>query len=302
MDYTSRQLRAIVLVAHHRSFSRAAEVLCISPSGLSVLIREFESQLGFRLFDRTTRYVALTPYGTELLQTVRTSVDNLDAAVSRLARSANQASLSLSVGAPLVAAANILPAAIKEFRAFQPQLKVQVFDLYGDAIAQMVAAGKLDMGLGAFFRPTPGIRSIPLFRFSLVLIRPANTPPQATVTWSALRGKTLISLAPSNSVQQFIDQHLAKLGLERQVSAALNYLDTQIAMVEAGEGIAIVPSFILGAWRHRRVAVSKLINPVVNVEFRQIRNRGKKLPPGADEFTSFFKGYIARWAAESGLL
>jgi LysR family transcriptional regulator, carnitine catabolism transcriptional activator len=44
-------------VAEHRSFSRAAEAVFITPSGLSLLIRELEQQLGFRLFDRTTRHV-----------------------------------------------------------------------------------------------------------------------------------------------------------------------------------------------------------------------------------------------------
>jgi LysR family transcriptional regulator, carnitine catabolism transcriptional activator len=63
MDLTSRQLRAFLLVAQHRNFSRAAEALFITPSGLSILIRELESQLGFRLFDRTTRHVVLTAHG-----------------------------------------------------------------------------------------------------------------------------------------------------------------------------------------------------------------------------------------------
>jgi hypothetical protein len=55
MEFTSRQLRAFHLVAEHQSFARAAERLFLTPSGLSVLIRELERQLGFRLFDRTTR-------------------------------------------------------------------------------------------------------------------------------------------------------------------------------------------------------------------------------------------------------
>jgi len=54
MEFTSRQLRAFRLVAQHGSFARAAEALFITPSGLSVLIRELESHLGFRLFNRTT--------------------------------------------------------------------------------------------------------------------------------------------------------------------------------------------------------------------------------------------------------
>jgi LysR family carnitine catabolism transcriptional activator len=48
--------------------------------------------------------------------------------------------------------------------------------------------------------------------------------------------------------------------------------------------------------------MSRLVNPVVDVEFHQISNRGKKLPPGADEFTVFLKSFIARWAGRSGIL
>src|SRR5580700_5274906 len=100
MDFTSRQFRAFSLVAQHRSFSRAAEELYITPSGLSVLIRELETQLGFRLFDRTTRHVVPTSHGAELLAVTQQSVAALDTAVARIGRSANQSSQPLSLGAP----------------------------------------------------------------------------------------------------------------------------------------------------------------------------------------------------------
>ena len=45
IDFTSRQLRAFLLVAQHRSFTRAAGALFITPSGLSILIKELENQL-----------------------------------------------------------------------------------------------------------------------------------------------------------------------------------------------------------------------------------------------------------------
>jgi hypothetical protein len=52
-------------------------------------------------------------------------------------------------------------------------------------------------------------------------------------------------------------------------------------LVDADEGIAIIPSFGLPVCRKRKVLMSELINAVVNVEFHQICNRGEKLPPGA---------------------
>jgi LysR family transcriptional regulator, carnitine catabolism transcriptional activator len=95
---------------------------------------------------------------------------------------------------------------------------------------------------------------------------------------------------------------LARIGLVLYPSAVFNYLDTQIAMVEAGEGVAIIPSFVLPACRNRKVLLSRLINPVVNLDFSWISNRGRKLPAGAGEFTSFLKSYIARWAGRAGIL
>src|SRR5260221_5866702 len=100
IDFSSRQLRAFMLVAQHRSFTRASAALFITPSGLSVLIRELEAQLGFRLFHRTTRHVEPTLQGSELLADARRSVEGFDSAVPRLGRSTIEASRSLSVAAP----------------------------------------------------------------------------------------------------------------------------------------------------------------------------------------------------------
>jgi DNA-binding transcriptional LysR family regulator len=84
--------------------------------------------------------------------------------------------------------------------------------------------------------------------------------------------------------------------------ATFNYLDTLIAMVEAREGIAIIPSFVLPACRNRKVTMSKLINPVVKLDFSRITLRGRKLPSGVEELTSFLQTYISRWAGRTGIL
>ena len=119
---------AFLLVAQHRSFSRAAGALFITPSGLSVLIRELETQLGVRLFDRTTRHVALTPFGTELVAVAQRSLKELDGVISRIGRSAKEAGVSLSVGSPPLLMASVLAPAIKEFRSYRPELRFQLFD------------------------------------------------------------------------------------------------------------------------------------------------------------------------------
>jgi LysR family carnitine catabolism transcriptional activator len=150
----------------------------------------------------------------------------------------------------------------------------------------------------------PDVRREPFFRFSLMVVRAAKEEiaPRKTMTWSALDGETLISLSPGHPHQQLIDKQLAQLGVKVQVGAIVNLLDTQIALAEAEEGIAIIPSFGMPACRNRKVAMSQLINPVVRFDFHMISRRGRELPPGADEFTSFLKSYIATWAGRAGVL
>jgi DNA-binding transcriptional LysR family regulator len=303
MEFSSRQLRAFQLVAQHRSFTRAAEALFITTSGLSVLIRELENQLGFRLFDRTTRHVVTTAYGNELLAATQLHLHALDAAMLRIGQTAKGSGQWLSVGTTPLVAANILPQAIREFRSQRPDLRIRLFDADLATILKRVEAGKIDMGLG-IFKSVPGVRRTPFFRFSLVVIRADKDGaihPTST-TWSALNGQTLISLPTRYPHQQLIDEHLAKTGVQWQRGVVVNFLDTQIALVEADEGTAIIPSFGLAACRNRKVVMSQLVNPVVSLEFHQISNRGRKLPPGADEFTAFLKSYIARWVGRSGVL
>jgi DNA-binding transcriptional LysR family regulator len=303
MNFSSRQLHAFLLVARHRSFTRAAHALFITPSGLSVLIKELETQLGFRLFDRTTRHVVPTSYGSEMLPLVQKTLSELETATTRIGRSATRASQSLALGAPPLISANVLPQAIREFREYYPALRIRLFDGIQSEILQMVESGKLDMGLGVF-GATPGIRRTPFFRFSLMVIRADNDAAahRASTTWSSLQGETMISLPAGSPIQKMVDKHLTKAGVVCRNAAVVNLLDTQIAMVEAGEGIAVIPAFGLAAVRNRHVVMSRLVNPVVNLDFFQISDRGKTLPSGANEFTAFLKSYISRWAGRSSAL
>ena len=121
---STRQLRAFRLVAQHRNFTRAAEALFITPSGLSVLIRGLESRLGFRLFDRTTRHVELMAHGTELLTVIQRSLEELDAAIAHIGRNAKRSQQSISLGTTPLVAANILPPAMREFRKQRPGVRM----------------------------------------------------------------------------------------------------------------------------------------------------------------------------------
>jgi DNA-binding transcriptional LysR family regulator len=99
-----------------------------------------------------------------------------------------------------------------------------------------------------------------------------------------------------------IDRQLEESRITHMRGQVVNLLETQIALVEANEGIAVIPSFSLLACRTRKVTMSELIDPVVNLEFYQISSRARRLSEQAKQFAEFLKMYIASWVGSGGVL
>jgi LysR family transcriptional regulator, carnitine catabolism transcriptional activator len=143
----------------------------------------------------------------------------------------------VSLGTTPLVAANILPGAMREYRRRRPELRVRLFDADQDAVLRQVQAGGLDIGVG-LFKSVPGVRRVPLFRFSMALIRARrrSAAAGADVPWSALDGRTVISLSPSSPHQQEIDRQLGRSRVRVEIGCVANLLETQVALVEADEG------------------------------------------------------------------
>jgi DNA-binding transcriptional LysR family regulator len=299
VNLTTRQLQAFLLVAKFKSFARASERMFMTPSGLSILMRELENQLGFRLFDRNTRQVVLTDHGNALLPVVQQSLDSVQATIAAIARTAGEKSQRLNVGATPLIAAHVLPSVIARFTSENPSMSVRLYDGERGQIVDMVRAGTLDLGVGMFFsKPTAGISRVALQRFSLCVIRSAldHSIAGSSVRWRDLPAERLIQLPPENPIQRLIDEYLVKAGHRASSDVVLNFLETQIAMAEAGSGIAIVPSFVLPACKQRDVVLTPLVDPVVALDLFIIQSRGRRLPSGTERFIHFVKRSIGEWA------
>lgn len=269
----------------------------MTQSGMSVLVRALEGQLGFRLFDRTTRKVTLTEFGTRFLPIADRSVLELEGAASVIGRAASIANRQLAIGATPLIASKLLPTAIGDYAVHRPDLKIVLHDGDRSRVIAMTLSGEIDVGLGCFLQPVSGVRRIPLFRFSLMLIEPAARPASgAPRCWKDIVGSRLISMPPDNPIQQVIDRNLQRFGRHDPPGMVFDYFETQIAMVEAGAACAVVPTFAIPVCRNHRIAMHPLVDPLVPIELYQIASRGRKLPTGFEDFSRFLRSYIAEWA------
>jgi len=299
MNITSRQLKAFVITARHQSFSRAAEQLFITQSGMSVLVRELETQLGVRLFERTTRKVALTAFGSQFLPIADRNLRELEAAAVNLSRSAAAASDCLSVGAAPFPAAEIMPQAISAYMSLRPRLHIQMIDAERTRLIDLVQSGKIDVAVLTGVREElPGMRQTSLARFALMLICPADDPRELPLElrWSDLTGLRLIGLPPEYPIQKLVNEQLVRVGRATMADTTCNFLETQIAMVEAGAGAAVTPTSAAPACVKRKVTMHAIVDPVVWTDFCWISSRSRELSPSAEDFGEFLRGYLTHIA------
>ena len=137
-----------------------------------------------------------------------------------------------------------------------------------------------------------------------MVIRPDKNAAfnRVSTRWSVLNWQTLISLTTNYPHQQLIDKQLAKSGVAWKRGQTVNLLDTQIGLVEADAGIAIIPSFGLPACRNRKVTMSELVEPVVTLEFYEISNRGTEATGRGRGIQCVLENVHARWAGDAGVL
>lgn len=306
MNITSRQLKAFLLTARYQSFSRAAERLFITQSGMSVLVRELEAQLGFRLFERTTRKVRLTEFGSRLLPIADRSLLELEAAATNIGRAASAASGSVVVGAAPFPAAELLPKAIAAYALRDPQTRVRLIDAAGTRLVDMVRYGEVDLAVSGVRHDAPGVDCASLARFRLALIRPADLPAPLSreVRWSDVAIQELVGLSRGSSIQEIVDAQLARVGRSAPPEVTCNYLETQIAMVETGLGMAVIPAFAASACARRRVVLHPIVDPMVTTDLYSIADGSRKLSKAAHGFTAHLRDYFSelaeQWPAHNG--
>jgi DNA-binding transcriptional LysR family regulator len=278
MNLSQRQLQAFLEVARLASFTRAAERLHITQSGLSAMMRDLEAQLDCRLFDRTTRSVVLTAAGHQLAPVAMRVLAELDSVSDSLNQIATRAQRLLTVGATPVIADAVMPLAYAAFSQRQPQISLRIRDIGRQQIQEGVESGELDAGFGAFFKPASGIERIALGEFALAYVGPADRGGHGRrnrkMKWSDLRDEPLIGLPPANPVQELIERQLKQIGRSDEARPVYENFHTILAMVEAGYGVAILPSFIAPACRRYRIALSILTEPTVRLNFYQITRKG----------------------------
>ncbi len=283
MDVTPRQLRAFLAVAEAQGFTAAARQLGLAQSVASTLVQDLEHALGARLFDRTSRRVALTAAGAAFRPRAAALLADL-AAAQRAALDTASAE-QLTIAAPPLLAATLLPPAIAAARAARPQARFALIEAPTSRILDLLRAGAADIAIGTFGPgSTADLQATPLRADALALFMPAADPlaGRLSLPWSALAGRPMVALSPDSALRGLTDSALAAAGLPAAAPVfEVAQITTAIALVAAGLGIAALPSAAIPLAPRGRVATARLTAPTIPRHIAALSRPGQDRPAAA---------------------
>ncbi|WP_206951572.1 LysR family transcriptional regulator [Trinickia acidisoli] len=152
-------LAAFTNVARHGSFTRAAAESGVSASALSQSIRALEAQLNVRLFNRTTRRVALTEAGAQFLERVRPALAMLDAACEALDETRAEPTGTLRINLPRIASELLVVPYLAEFARRYPRVALEMS--LDEGLSDLVGEG-FDAGIRLGERLARDMVAVPL--------------------------------------------------------------------------------------------------------------------------------------------
>ncbi len=255
MAASLRQLRALVLLAEERNFTRAAAAMHLSQPAFSALIGALESAVGVRLFDRTRRHVAPTPEGSAFEEGARRVLAEFDAALSGVRERAALRRGRVAIALLPSLAADWLPAVLVGYRAKYPGIETAVSDVLSETCIEQVRGGHADFALAATRAETPELRAELFCSDDFHLVCPADHPLARS---RSLRPKDLaawpfVHLSRTSSVRQYIDAATHPQPLRSVLE--VDQLATVSGMVRAGLGISVVPALTLYQFRSPELAI-----------------------------------------------
>jgi DNA-binding transcriptional LysR family regulator len=245
-----RHLRYFCAVAEHQSFTLAAKRLHVSQSGVSGQVRDLEREIGVRLLQRTPREVSLTPEGAVFLREAREILKHSERAVDLALRASRGQFGKLTIGLCGPATAPFLPRLIRTFRKSQPGVHISLKDIDPMHQPELLSQGAIDVGftrsIPSQFRPI--LHSEVLFSEPLVAVLPkGHTHANEQAIHLAQLAEDRFVLYSREAAPDLFDVIVTlckKAKFSPNVVDSPNLWQSVLTMVEAGEGVAIVPACV----------------------------------------------------------
>jgi len=281
-------------VAEYNSFIAAAAFLKTSQPSLTRTIMRVEDVLGVRLFDRSTRRVAITAAGKEFVAVAERMLNDLRISVRSMREVGEEQRGQIIISSIMSVANGLIPAVAAKYRASRPGIEIILQEGVHGAVLEDIRSGTADLGATYVDNVPDFVEAKRVSREVFVVILPRGHPltkiaKRSRVTLTELVNFPLVSLPHESRTRRTIDGAAASAGLTLRHVATVTQFTTMMSFVRAGVGIAVVPSGAIAGLLGKDLAVLKLISPRLSRDVGLIWLRERELTPAAQGFAVIFE-------------
>ena len=292
-----RHTRTFVTVAELGTVSKAAQKLRVAQPALSRQIGDLEQELGFRLFDRVGRRLALTSEGEQFLSDCRGLLSHADA-VGERAQSLRRGDTGvLKLAASPQHIESVLSLFLNRYAQRFPNVRVKIIEAAGRESLAMLERGEIHLAqnlLQAIDPNDPRFASLPLAPVELLA---ASHPKlvlgtNGSIEVSQLAAQPLLVLDAEFVVRRAFDAACRLAGLKPDIRLASRAPHTLLALAEAGHGVAIIPSQLrTDRYALRIVGLTHRGEPL-REPLAMLWDRRRPLPRYASAYCEMLRAYV----------
>lgn len=294
MDVDIRKLKIFEAVARHGGFAEAARTLHLSSAGVSLAVKSLEEQIGFKLFDRSTRRVKLSaaglvfrPYAEKLLADHRTLVMAL--------RSINHQGMGqVRVAASQVLSGTLIPPINSQFQKLWPQIEVVPVDTLFHHLPELLLRGDAEIGIGPESPDHPELEAIPLCSAALMVVcsRVHRFAGLSCVRWAELRSEKVIAVDAASKRTWARDSDYQVL-FEKTIG--VGHFTTALALTSENAGVMVSPSYAKQLTLAYDVCMVPLVEPRALRKIMAFRSRSFAFAPATKRYLKHLNQALNRY-------
>ncbi|GLY88575.1 LysR family transcriptional regulator [Actinoallomurus iriomotensis] len=242
------RLRALSAVATYGSVSAAADVLHVTTSAVSQQVAKLERETGQKLLERYGRGVRLTDAAELLASHAERILAMVEAAESDLEAQRGQVVGELAVAAFPTAARGLLPPTLRALGREHPRLRVCLREQEPHSAVPLVVRGEVDLAVVQDWFNVPLAIPDGLLKAAVVddvadVALPGDHPfaARSVIDLGDLHEDSWIAQSPGAICRDWLVHTLRSVDLEPRIDHTADEYATQLALVEAGLGVAVLP-------------------------------------------------------------
>lgn len=238
-----KQLNYLDALVRTKNYTRAAKELYISQPSLSIAIKNFEKEVGFKIFERSIDGIILTEQGEELYQKSKHLLNGFSYVEEEIERIKNRGNEQLKIGV-IESFRRYLPNLIQDFLSKNPKMNITLIERNSTEVLNELLNFNIHFGITTNEVNHENVNCVKLMSRSLSVVFNSNHKfkDKDKVDITDFDGETLIQSIRGSQLYEIVNREVAKNHVNLESAIKVEALDTALELVKYNVGIAILPT------------------------------------------------------------